>query len=225
MACGCSKQKTKFNLEKDAIYKEMRSNVYRPTNKIIDPFETCQFCALKHLGYAIVLINDFEELRGISQIYLAYKHLEKSFKEEAKKCFEIITDYFYSHIDINKLEELIKDVQKLTELKEEVDEDEGLNLEKNLDLYFRSALYILAAIELFNYEVGYQDINTPFVIGLLQKAAEKGLESDLNFSTIQESIRNVWKNIETNNFFDTVSLTSIAERFIEIQRYELNKNK
>lgn len=223
MACGCSKSKTKFNLEKDAIYKEIGQRIYTPKNKIIQPFETCQFCALKHLGYAIVLINDFEELRGISQIYLAYKHLEKSFKEEAKKCFEIITDYFYSHIDINKLEELIKDVQKLTELKEEVNEDDGLNLEKKLDIYFRAALYILAAIELFDYEVGYQDINTPFVIGLLQRAAEKSIESDLNFSTIQESIRNVWKNIEINQFMDDGILFSLVQRLIEFQKNDLNK--
>jgi len=223
MACGCTK--SKFNLEKAKIYDELISNVYRPKYKIIQPFETCQYCALKHLGYSIVLINDHEEIRGVSQIYLAYKHLERSFKEEAKKCFKIITDYFYSHIDMNDLEDVIKDVQKLTEIKEDVKESDPLNLENNLERYFKAGLYILAAIELFNYEVGYQDINTPFVIGLLQRSIEEPIESDYNFAMFQRLIRQEWKNIESNQFLNRNELENIAVRFIDLQKIELNKNK
>ena len=119
MGCGCVK---KVNMpERIRLMKDLKADKTKP-------FETCALCAVKHLSYALILINEYDELRGIIQIYLAYKHLEKAFKEEATICFQFIEDYFNSHIEIDKFCSFIKEVQKLTELKEEVKEQKPLNL-------------------------------------------------------------------------------------------------
>lgn len=181
MACKCKKAKT---IAGNNIVKE----------KLTEPYETCPQCALKHISYAIV--NFYNVLKCLSEVYLAYKHLERYFKDEAKLCFEFIEDYFNSKYDKDKLEKITEIIHNLAiNYNEDIVEGEPLNLENKLNSHQRAALYILAASELYNYEAGYKDVNAPYVIGLLQNAAEAHIEENVD-EKFSNNLRLLWKKIE-----------------------------
>lgn len=234
MPCKCKMKNIKVGIE---VKNEIITSITK-----IHPFETCPYCAVKHLGYALVKLNeDNDELRYIGQVYLAYKHLEKFFKEEAKKCFELINDFFEEKIDKDKIESIVKEIHNLAiNFDGEIKEENTLNLEKSLKPFFRSALYVIAAGELYNFEVGYKDVNTPYVIGLLQKAAEEHLENvskdDINYDSFGIKFRMIWKKIENNDDqeipfpFKNFKLNenvfyALAMRQIKIQRNELKNDQ
>lgn len=205
------------------------------SEKLIHPFETCPLCATKHIGYAIVNYDQNKKINYISEIYLAYKHLEKSFENEAKLCFELINDFFNNYMlknyDESKIQNVLETIHNLAiNYNEEVEEGEPLKLEDTLPPLLRIVLYVLAAGELYNYEVGYTDVNTPYVIGLLQMAAEERdeKEEDEKVQIRKNMIRNVWKQIENNekidfSYFYKLAISHIRIHFLINEDEEVNK--
>lgn len=233
MACSCKKIKN---------IKVENANINLNESKKIKPFETCPYCASKHMSYALVKLNeDNDQLRYIGQVYLAYKHLEKYFINEAKLCFELITDFFQDKIYQDKIENVVNIIHNLAvNFNEEIKEGQNLNLEKDLKPFFRSALYIIAAGELYNFEVGYKDVNTPYVIGLLQRAAEEHIESiekdDIRYESFQIKLRMLWKKIENNDDennevfnlrfnLNEKTFYVFAMKQIELQKHEIYENQ
>lgn len=212
MACNCSKEHYNFDKAQYLDFNHLYSH-------IIEPFDSCPYCATKHIGYALVLFDEVKDKsRYIAQVYLCYKHLEKTYKEEAKKCFDLILDFLRDEIDKEKIKEVVKIVHDLTSKKvKNIDKEENLYLENNLDEYFRSALYILAAGELFSYEFGYKDVNIPYIIGLLQKAAEIPDEG------LKYRLRELWKNIEIDQLKDDKIFYFVASNVFSIRKNELKK--
>ena len=100
MPCKCKMKNVKVGIE---VRNENMTSITK-----IHPFETCPYCAAKHMSYALVKLNeDNDQLRYIGQVYLAYKHLEKYFINEAKLCFELITDFFQDKIYQDKIENVV----------------------------------------------------------------------------------------------------------------------
>ncbi len=181
MSCSCSKKKSQLPL----IEEEMTL-----------PFETCIECAIKHLSYALVLESGFENFRALGQVYLAYKHLEKFYIEEAKTLFKMIKDYFSTFkFNVNEINDFIHMLNKM-EIKK-VEDGICLDLEeKALGPAKVYILYLEAANELLNFEPAYLEINKPYAIGLILRAAEHVPEPT------RLKLRNFWKSNDENIFYD-----------------------
>lgn len=225
MSCKC-KTKIIEGIDQKEIFKNKIN--YETLTK---PFETCPLCALKHIGNAIV--NQNKIYKCITEVYLAYKHLEKYFKDEAKECFKFIEEAFKMNYDTEKLEDLTNKIHNLAikynddKNTDEIIEGEPLNLEENLKPFFKCGLYILTACELYNFEVGYRDVNTPYVIGLLQQAAEECIKEDENSIILQKealNIRDLWKKIENNEKISLKEFYFLASKKISYQIHD-DKNK
>ena len=205
MACSC-KKRIDITINNEPIELDTK------------PFETCPLCAFKHLSYALVKYDE-NILRSIANIYLAYKHLEKNFKEEATLCFNLIKLFFDKNLNKTSLNEVIERLHNLAinyiGKDTSFTEGEVMNLENDLKPLHKSSLYTLAAYELYNFEVGYQDINTPYVIGLLQEAAE--FELFLNWKM---KIRDLWKQIEANEKITEHNFERLV--YAQIKRQERN---
>lgn len=185
-----------------------------------DPFETCPLCAYKHLSYALIKFLNNEIDRSIGQIYLAYRHLNLNFENESKFIFNLIMLFFNDELTIEKIKESTQSIHNLATNHKNIVEKVNfknnikLNLENELFGYQRIYLNLVAINELFNYEVGYKDINTSYVIGLLQECSEfeKNIYSKNKF-------RNIWKLIESD-----FKITSELEILINEYKYRVKKH-
>lgn len=179
MSCSCNKKDKKVDLSIN-----------------IQPFDTCLYCSFKHLSYALVLMKTEQTyIRALGQIYLAFKHVEKKYDQISKEIFDILYNYFNSLIlDDKKLLEISNKIQDLTKNDDIGNQHATLNLEQkklyNQNLKF---LYLAAIQELYEYEVGYQKINSPWIMGLLQRACENSSNID------KMKIREIWKKYEITN--------------------------
>jgi hypothetical protein len=137
---------------------------------------------------------------------------------ESESCFALILNYLNNKILINNLKETIDKIHdlaiKFKEHEEDFKNDLDLKLENQLDNSLKAYLYLLACNELYNFEVGYKDINSKYVIGLLQECAE--LEGSLIW---KDRIRSIWKDIE-NDSLDPNSFLAIADQIL----YRYNKD-
>lgn len=187
-----------------------------------NPFETCPLCALKHLSYAIIKFNE-NKVRCLAQIYLAYKHLCLEFYEESNLCFNLINDYFNDKLNLENLKECVNRIHNLAiSLKnDEIDftNNLSLNFEKDLLPYQLIYLKLLIINELYNFEIGYKDINTPYVIGLLQECGEL---TEIEYLKIK--FRTLWKMIETESKLSSESVLKLAEEFFYRYKKDLNHN-
>ena len=72
------------------------------------PYDICKQCAIKHLSYALIKYNKNEIARCIGQLYLAYLHLNRGYRIEATKVFELIQNIFNNSCTNAQLTELIE---------------------------------------------------------------------------------------------------------------------
>lgn len=208
MSCSCKNKNV-------ILSSVISSNVIQTAEEKTKPFEICPLCAFKHISYSLMLFPTEKE-RSIANAFLAYKHLEKQFKEEATLCFDLITKFLNNTLVINDFYNVIEKLQQLAVTQSEKDEVfsenlENLNLEKNLENLQQCFLCIISAGELYNNEFGYKDVNTSYVIGLLQLAIEKEY-----FDTWKKRIREIWKKIESGE--------NVENYFVEISKNILNRN-
>lgn len=188
MACSCVKNRKNIN--------QNNLNEF-PT---IQPFQTCLYCAYKHLSYALILIETTNQnLRAIGEIYLAFKHVEKSYLDSIGiSIFQILKDFFKNkQIDLKMLKITISKIQDLIDKNLENEEIYISNYEqKNFNSTQLCFLYLICAYELLFFQTGYEYINKPYAIGLLQRAAE-------NTITPQRlKIRNFWKQFQKQIYSD-----------------------
>lgn len=198
MACSCGKIKFNVNVEDGLmIINEIKTL----------PFESCIFCATKHLSYALILSEDY---RKIGQMYLAYKHLG-AFPNFAEKVFNKIKLYFDK--GVIELNDLVSDIHQFASNNIDLKiENVELNYENENKLFSLEQVFLFVAgvNELYNFELGYKDVNTPYVIGLLQKAVEAE-----PFNDKKEIYRNMWKMIESDSLNEknmTISLNFLKKR-------------
>lgn len=194
-------------------------NGYHSANSL--PDETCPLCALKHISYALVKYNDGDMERFVGELYLTYKHLNNDFYNEAVECFKLIENILNEiKFDKNELISLIDKIHQLAikhkNLEVEFKNQISPNCEETLNNKLKIYLYILAINELYNFEVGYRDINIPYIIGLLQKCAE--LEP-IDFR--KNEIRNVWKLIESDGLINNDFFISFANKFLYMYKKDL----
>lgn len=203
MACNCKKISIK-EVEKTLPIEE--------ANKKITPLDQCNLCATKHLSLAMI-IYDENFWTAIPNIFLAYLHLKRSYRNEALECLNLIKDFFNDELTTNKIKDV---VEKVHNLKENEDEDETKNDDLNIFNSFQQEfIFILSAYEAFNNEVGYKDVNTPYVLGMIQKVGLLEQEPQ-----VKNRIRMIWKNIEEHNDFSLNEARNIA--YLQLQRL---KNK
>lgn len=218
MSCSCSKRKN--SLQTNSENKEekiIEEKIIESPEELTLPFETCIECCKKHLSYALVLESGFESYRTLGQLYLAYKHLEKFYIKEAEMLFEMIKDYFKTFkADIHKINEFISMLNKM-EVKK-VEDGPCLNLEEKI--FSRPQLFILyfiSSVELLSYEVAYHEVNKPYAIGLLLRAAEMVVEPK------RLKLRIFWKDTEKFNFHELNNF--LKEEIETYKKIFIDKNK
>ena len=206
MPCSCNFQKTNNQLIKNGYISIYQTNIL--------PFDTCPICAIKHLSYALIKFDN-QKQRCLANLYLAYKHLYKAFDIQTTKCFQLIKKFLTNTLTKQNILQIISLIQILIEeYKKHPDNYKDKSIEnykilQNL-LTNKQVLYIklLACNELYNFEVGYKDINTPYIIGLLQECTQ--LEDSLIW---KNKIREQWKNIEANKHLSSKDFLNFAYQF------------
>lgn len=187
-----------------------------------NPFETCPLCALKHLSYALIKFNE-DKVRCLAQIYLAYKHLCLEFQEESTICFNLINDYFNNELNLENLKVCVDKIHNLAILSKNKEytytNNLSLHFEKVLSPYQLIYLKLLIINELYNFEIGYKDINTPYVIGLLQECGEL-----VKIDYLKTKFRVFWKMIETDSSLSSDNVLKLAEEFFYRYKKDLNCN-
>lgn len=158
-------------------------------NSITNPYTPCIFCTTKHLSYAQALYEDNDD-RYLANIYLAYLHTHKTWNGITDDIVNIIKKAF-KHEDLSELLDNVVHKAHTMANTENLAEDKSvrtadLNMTPNQAAY----IYILSAYEMFDFELGYKGINTPYVFGLLQKAC-MFLPAPHNYKC-----RQIWKVIE-----------------------------
>lgn len=179
--------------------------------------ETCLFCCTKHLSAAVALtndylINDINLLRAASQIKLASWHFDKNFENFANRCNQIVNKI----LNLNKFkDDLVKLTNDTWTLLKENKNKNFLYYETNISSleglkpsFSDGMLCISNAIELYNYEAGYEDVNQPYVIGQLILAAwhfqnhykNYALKSRLIYNKINSDMFKISELIEFRDF-------------------------
>ena len=207
MGCSCNKKNKEVNLE-----------------TIIEPFDTCLYCAFKHISYSLVLLKTEETpIRALSQLYLAFKHLEKKYDELSKEIFDVIFYFFKNlNLDDKKILNISLKIQKeiKNENEDEIKEHSCLNLEeKKLFNEHLKFLYLAVVQELYEYEVGYEKINSPWIMGLLQRASENADYND------KDEIRRIWKNYEVKNILIPEYFSFLNLQYKKIVQFIESLNK
>lgn len=169
--------------------RDKTNTIFDSTPKI-NPFQECFFCAIKHLSYAYALDDEY---RKIAQIFMAYKHLK------SKLIFNLIEDYFNGALTQEALE---KTILFLHQSESHIEVYNGDSLSDNeID-----ALDFLSCYELYEHEIGYKAINTPYVLGVMQRVAEKVEDS------LKMALRMQWKLIEANQKLHLHTFKQIFEK-------------
>lgn len=192
MTCPC-KQKTKNETIKEVnslVNTSLREPIVisQPTT----PYTSCIFCTTKHLAYAQALWSTDKD-RCVVNLYLAYLHSKKQWQNLATAILDIIYNFF-KNIDIADSLDVIVHKAHALAIAEDTYEDLGVDLYLKLSKEQTALLFVLTARELYDFEVGYKHINTPYVIGFLQLAT--------NFLPIhlRSDCRAIWKLIENKAF-------------------------
>ena len=177
------------------------------------PYTSCIFCTTKHLSYAQALLADDID-RCIVNVYLAYLHSMKKWPILANKCSDFIQNVITKQLTDNEeyLDNIVHEAHQLA-----IKEQDGIDTSNNkivvnalkLSPADAAVLFTAAAKELYNYEIGYKDTNTPAVIGLLQKA------SMFLPQALQNHCRSAWKQIEAG----TLGTTFIDFVISQIKKY------
>lgn len=166
--------------------REKTQTIFDSTPKI-HPFQECLFCAIKHLSYAYVLDDEY---RKIAQIWLAYKHLK------SKLIFNLVEDYFNQKLTQEALE---KTIIYLHQSESQIETSDDIHP-------FADALDFLSCYELYEHEIGYKAINTPYILGIMQRVAEKVEDS------LKMALRMQWKLIEANQKLHLHTFKQIFEK-------------
>lgn len=183
MACSCNKKTIVYNNKKIEIF-----------DKNIFPFDSCLECVKKHLGYSLLLYNFKQYDRGIIEIYLAYKHLQKKYSQMAKLTFETYKKFLNHQGKQNDIKQLIQFIIQASKIIQEEKEIQ-LNLEEELSKDQLKNTYIFAAYELMFHQFGYSEVNKTYAIGFLQKAVQLQ-----NNELKKQIIRSLWKEPFQQNF-------------------------
>lgn len=192
MSCNCAKKTIVFKNEKFQIYDRKTA-----------PFDSCLVCAKKHIGFALFLYDRVDKKRAITNLYLAYKHLEKRYADMAKTVFEL----YRGLLTGEKTEDDIKIFVKFFWSKiallnaEESELETKLNLEDTLSDEDKIKTYIYTAYQLLFHQFGYQLINKSYAVGYLQGAVE--LETD---KQKKQLIRTIWIKEDKESFEKVLSL-------------------
>jgi hypothetical protein len=147
------------------------------------------FCATKHIAYAHTLY-ELGDKRTVANLYLAYLHMRKIRATLSNTILALIEKYFLK-IDIST--ELASLVTKVHAGTQDITTDNPSIQSLSLTVHDTAILFVLVARELYSFEIGYKDINTPFAIGFLQYAASN-MSEDCQFLC-----RNIWKGMENNS--------------------------
>lgn len=165
--------------------REKTNTIFDSTAKI-NPYDFCLFCAVKHLSYSYAVINQF---RMIGQIFCAYKHLENTIY--GIQILKLLQSYFKGTFVKEKLEKVTRLIHQFAVDGKEFEES-TINIEDYLTLNQINALQLLSVFQLYEKQIGYKNINVPYIIGVLQKVAETVDDN------IKASIRIQWKLIEAD---------------------------
>lgn len=169
----------------------------------VRPNETCLFCCHKHLAGALALSNDYIKedinlLRVASQIQLAAWHFDKNFEHLVFRC-QFIIDKILSFQNFKK--ELIELVEHSFQLLKDNKNNNFLYLNTNIasleglkPSYHKGMLCVANAVELYNYEDQYQEVNESYVIGQLLLASWHFQNDYKNYSMKCRIIYNKFNN-------------------------------
>lgn len=174
MGCGCNKSKT---IKNSGGYKDSTT-----------PYTPCIYCTTKHLAYAQALYVD-GDARYLANLYLAYQHSRIYWDNIANNVVNLIQQGFNKQDISEELDNTLKAAHEIASL-EDIPYNLGKSKVLSLSPIQHSFPLTSAARELYNYEIGYKHINTPYVIGLLQKATM------FVASDYQQLLRELWKGIE-----------------------------
>ena len=137
------------------------------------PFETCLFCAQKHLSSALALSSmDLTgrypvSLRTASQVQLAAWHFGKTYLDEFRRCKAVI-DLIFSLKDYqNELRRLVEiSWDDLSISIKEFSDDEKI-LQESENTFKAGVLHTANSVELLKFERNYAHINFSYAVGQL----------------------------------------------------------
>lgn len=184
MACSCKK--------KTVVYQNKKVQIY---DRGIYPFDSCLNCTKKHLGLALMLYNMKEKDRAITNIFLAYKHLEKRYSDMAKVVYQLYKKLLRKEAVENDIKLIVKWFIQQSKWAKESDEQTQLNFEKDLSDEQKKRTYLYSAYQLLFHQFGYDQLNKPYAIGYLQIAVQ--LQQD---QIKKQLIRSLWIQPNQQNF-------------------------
>lgn len=166
------------------------------------PFETCLYCAQKHLSSALAMsVFDFTGknpivVRIASQVQLAAWHFGNTYSNEYDRCLKIINNIF-------QLKPYKEQLTELTEISwndlsislKHFSDDENILIKS--DKNFKAAcLHVANAVELLKFEKNYQNINYSYAVGQLVLA--NWIFEDIDKS-LADKCRSMYHDVELEN--------------------------
>lgn len=170
------------------------------------PNETCLFCCNKHLSAALALLNNCNSnqneniLRVASQIKLASWHFNINFNEESNECNSIIQKILNFQNIKNDLINLIEHTWNLLNSNKNTSfeyHNTDVNIKDNkLTDFLNGLLCISNAIELYQYESSYKDVNMSYILGQLILAS---WQFQKNYKDYSIKLRAIYNSINNEN--------------------------
>lgn len=184
MACSCKK--------KTIVYQNKKVQIY---DRGTYPFDSCLQCAKKHLGLSLMLYNMGQKKRAITNVYLAYKHMQKRYADLAKPVFALYHDLLKGLAFENDIKIMVKFFMQKYKHVVQSETQTQLHLEEELTKQEQLRTYVWSAYELMFHQFGYDELNKPYAIGYLQQAVQ--LQQD---KVKQELIRYLWIEQDKQKF-------------------------
>lgn len=187
------------------------------------PYETCLYCAQKHLASALSMsVFDLTGrnsilLRIASQVQLAAFHFGTKYPNEYEKCIFIVNE-------ILSLKEYKNDLTNLTEISweklssevmKDVEFHEELLLKTEKSFKF-GCLHVSNAIEMLKFEADYKHINYSYAIGQLVLANWVFQNFD---KSLADECRELYHDVE----METINIENIETFRNKIWNIYLNK--
>ena len=174
MSCNCHKSKNLLKVDSPRTF--------------TTPYMPCIYCTTKHLAYAQALYAE-QDIRYLANLYLAHLHSRLRWPTIADSILDILRKAFSKQDILEDLDEILHRAHN-TALTGAIDSNDKIAKVLNFSNEQMAFILLVAAQELYSYEVGYKHINTPYVIGMLERA------TPFVNPDIQMQIRDIWKTIE-----------------------------
>lgn len=215
--------------EPKAEYIQVVQYDFTPTVK---PDELCIYCAIKHLSFALILLQQDtleDKVVAIGQLMCARYHL-RQFNKSTSIYFAVLIVKCILNEDISEyIKQLIVELQSKRTKANIKDIIQKYSIYKEYINYsfLRNAVmplqYLAYAYALMFSQPSYQNINRIYAVGALSRAAHLMNTHGLDFKSYLDQTREIWKMIQSQQ--DTTQKhNSISYKLLQmmINMYTMN---